>query len=414
MRYFLLLLLLPGLLQAACLCDTQGEQDAILACLPDDPPIVIPPVEPGDFDSTAMLNASEGMVPGEWREIPNTIIPLTQPQELLAIQDADGGQPLRGGSGPKAVITAWNSAAYDEKRGHLYFIGGGHGDYGGNEVFRFNLSTLTWTRLTLPAALNGPNEAERDGYLCQVPIGSPAATHTWDGLIWNPVADRLWLFPHRGFCYYGRVALQWKWWEFDPVDMSWTEHQTPDTAYGYAGTTWLPNTGQVFVRPAESFDPNMGTVGPLIINPDGSVDQRGDYKAVATSHTATFNPIDGSVLAAFGPGLYRQNLPDLGRMELLHYWPQEILDVMPPRKKPNTVGWEFDSDTETFLLWPGGRETIEYDSRTEVYTILSNAGSVEAPFHLNSYVFGHWQRIPQLGLYVAYNNPDEGFWIYKR
>jgi len=33
--------------------------------------------------------------------------------------------------GPHAVLTEWNGAAFDEKNLLLYFMGGGHSDYGG-------------------------------------------------------------------------------------------------------------------------------------------------------------------------------------------------------------------------------------------------------------------------------------------
>lgn len=54
-------------------------------------------------------------------------------------------------SGPKSVISAWNGAAFDSQRLKMYFHGGGHRDYGGNEVYELDLLLGRWTRLTDPS-----------------------------------------------------------------------------------------------------------------------------------------------------------------------------------------------------------------------------------------------------------------------
>ena len=56
-------------------------------------------------------------------------------------------------TGPRSVIDAWNGAAFDPERLILYFHGGGHRDYGGNEVYSFDLRKGLWRRLTEPAPL---------------------------------------------------------------------------------------------------------------------------------------------------------------------------------------------------------------------------------------------------------------------
>ncbi len=62
--------------------------------------------------------------------------------------------------GPRAVLIAWNGAAFDEESLFFYFMGGGHADYGGNEVYEFDLKTERWARLTdalLPLSLERNN-----------------------------------------------------------------------------------------------------------------------------------------------------------------------------------------------------------------------------------------------------------------
>ena len=52
----------------------------------------------------------------------------------------------------KKGITAWTGAAFDKRRQRLLVSGGGHNDYGGNEVYAFSLMDLKWLRLTDPIA----------------------------------------------------------------------------------------------------------------------------------------------------------------------------------------------------------------------------------------------------------------------
>ena len=53
--------------------------------------------------------------------------------------------------GPWAVTAAWSSMAWDSNRGILIFWGGGHANYPGNEVYRWNGNTLLWERASLPS-----------------------------------------------------------------------------------------------------------------------------------------------------------------------------------------------------------------------------------------------------------------------
>ncbi len=92
-------------------------------------------------------------------------------------------------SGPGSVLTAWNGAAFDEKNLLLYFMGGGHGDYGGNEVYEFDLETGRWSRLTDPSPLSflyqrREKTSSKAARYCWTPDMRrvPGAAHTYDGL----------------------------------------------------------------------------------------------------------------------------------------------------------------------------------------------------------------------------------------
>jgi hypothetical protein len=82
-----------------------------------------------------------------------------------------------GSSGPASVIHAWSGGAYASdlgSSGSLICYGGGHTDYEGNEVYRFDLATRTWSRLS--NAYQGVSWPRSSGIW---PDGTPGVVHTY-------------------------------------------------------------------------------------------------------------------------------------------------------------------------------------------------------------------------------------------
>ena len=60
--------------------------------------------------------------------------------------------------GQRGAFSAWSGGAFAPdlgRSGSIVHTGGGHGDYGGNEVYRFDFQTRLWARLTEPHAYGG-------------------------------------------------------------------------------------------------------------------------------------------------------------------------------------------------------------------------------------------------------------------
>ena len=102
--------------------------------------------------------------PGQWYEVPNSklepFLPVPIPPNW---------------SGPDSIMGSWSGGAYDSLRDRLIVWGGGHNDYGGNEIYTFDLASLSWARIwgpspNIPAAGGSCNEAYTDG--------NPASRHT--------------------------------------------------------------------------------------------------------------------------------------------------------------------------------------------------------------------------------------------
>ena len=94
-----------------------------------------------------------------------------------------------------SVVSAWGGAAADTKRNRLIIWGGGHTDYSGNEVYSLNLGLAapTLTRLTNPSDFT-KNPAGCPGPDSNIVDGTPVSRHTYGGIVYLPVQDKLFSF----------------------------------------------------------------------------------------------------------------------------------------------------------------------------------------------------------------------------
>jgi len=155
------------------------------------------PIDSNNLDPLTQILATNPMAGQEWRQIApagtsnigDVLLSSAQAQQFL---QTNGGVEFWGNSGSKSVLGAWNSAAFDAVNNRMYFFGGGHKDYGGNEVYMYDFDALSWSRITDPAPLVVV-EGAGGGDPAYIPQSSPAAPHTYDGLLWNPVSQTMWL-----------------------------------------------------------------------------------------------------------------------------------------------------------------------------------------------------------------------------
>ncbi|WP_326540134.1 hypothetical protein [Pseudorhodoferax sp.] len=99
--------------------------------------------------------------------------------------DANGG----GTSSPGKIIGAWGGFAWDDARGDLVLWGGGHADYPGNEVYRWQGATRRWQRASLPSEIRRVN---RDIFVAaDGSAHAPAAAHPYANTVYLPRLDRV-------------------------------------------------------------------------------------------------------------------------------------------------------------------------------------------------------------------------------
>ena len=94
------------------------------------------------------------------------------------------------------AFTAWSGMAFDQARGRWWLpAGGGHADYGGNEIYLYDFAANDWARITNPQPLTGPfmRDGDKDGTMdeCRMPASGPPSSHLYDGAIYVPSTDEV-------------------------------------------------------------------------------------------------------------------------------------------------------------------------------------------------------------------------------
>ena len=90
---------------------------------------------------------------------------------------------------PRKIISAWSSMAWDPNRSHLIIWGGGHANYAGNDVYRFDAADLRWHRASLPSAVRAPF-GDRRYFAWDGALNAPISSHTYDNQEFLPLLDR--------------------------------------------------------------------------------------------------------------------------------------------------------------------------------------------------------------------------------
>jgi hypothetical protein len=223
--------------------------------------------------SPHLAKIAASMPPG-WQAIPNTRFRDVTPKK---------GETEWGTVGPKSVLIAWNNLAFDGEA--LYAHGGGHADYGGNEVYRFSLSTLKWERITEPSPYpprilknpdGTPTPKKSNPARCPAPMHGPPSSHTYDGKF--VVGGKLWVSTVGiAFCPSG-VGEIWYGglWSMDLKTKRWERVDPP--IGGFPLTAVLPN-GTVYIgdrRDELIYNPRSGRV----LQRQGGYGSEGDGSAV--------------------------------------------------------------------------------------------------------------------------------------
>lgn len=350
-------------------------------------------------DGAATLDAVASSIGPGWHSIPNTRFRNVMPKK---------GETEWGVVGPASVLIAWNNLAFDGKA--LYAHGGGHADYGGNEVYRFSLASLEWERLTEaapypPRVLKNPDgsaTAHNSPARCPAPVHGPPSTHTYDGKfiaeakLWVSTAGIAYCPSGVGEIWHGGL------WAFDLVSRQWSRIDTNFNGIGLSAV--LPD-GNVFVADSRSealFDPRTGK----LVQQQGGYGNEGGGSAVydpkrnrvwiANNYSTAYVPLTKDFKFA---GKRIKVLPKK------YGQPGHVTGVR------SDGASAIDPVSGRLLRWSGGKQVVAYTPETDKWEVYDFPTGPNGKGPLYDRLFplpGHD------GVFIAVsNNIDENVWLLK-
>jgi hypothetical protein len=296
------------------------------------------------------------------------------------------------------IVRAWNSAIADTRRNRLIVWGGGHNDYGGNEVYAFELATLQWKRLNDPSPITTCEETASDG--------KPNSRHTYGGLAYIADADRMFSFGGVLFCPHGIDTSAT--WTMDLENLDWTRMDptkggSPNDENHGAVSAYDPTTKLVYV-----YDRSTGF---------WSYDYRKNlYKRLNNQtpldlHSNAVIDSGSALFLTFGDNqIWAVSIAEKGSHNAQNRSKAKGCEGLTGNASP---GLAYDPVQDRVIGWPDFGPTIYiYDSHTNSCT--TQTFTAEAPpdsAHTGSPrssngTFGRFQYFPAYGLFVLASDSD--------
>ncbi|MCC2614866.1 Ig-like domain-containing protein [Aestuariibacter halophilus] len=337
-----------------------------------------------------------------------------------ALLDDSDGQDFWGNMGPNAVFRAWTSAAFSPSQQRFYFFGGGHSDYGGNEIYTFDVSNGSWARLTDPAPLVKPEaHSQKANTTVYLPENSPMSTHTYDGVVWNPTTQSIWTSSPHGFGGGGGVPPHAPetpvMWEFKTATNTW--HQYPASVnFHYPMSAYLAERNQaLFIGHV-----NKKHVAALY-DTDGKETWLGEVIGLdAPGLSSLFvHPQTGQLYSAHKYAIYRLDwqgntlsatkvveFPALEDLHFTNFFAQAAINFRPVDGK--------------FYFWNGGPEIMTWDPQSLDFEVIWNEQDTDTPLRdaqgANK-VFSKFTYVEQGDYFVGLQNAgdnqgSDGVWYW--
>ncbi len=351
---------------------------------------------------TGLVSAAglPSLQPGQWYEVPGS--------DLLQVAPSP-----RPPGNIVNVMRAWSGGAFDSRRDRLLVWGGGHADYGGNELYAFSLASLSWQRLTDPSFLASNYDFAAHGWINgsdTYPDGRPASRHTYAGLAYLASPFDL-LFANSGSVYRNGNSKR-STWLFDLASGSHAWHRKspkPGTAYEGVVAAYDPVGRKVWVQShyhLYSYDlatdrwqtrsaylSSSGCGGSLPHYMNGAIDPDHRIFLLIGAGCAFYYDISGN------GNLVRHQLGGTGDSSV---------------KNGVAPGLAYDSQAGVFLAWNGGTSVYSIDLRgsTPVWTRHSGQGANPGAPAANG-TYGRFQYSPASNLLVLVNDVASNVFLYR-
>lgn len=334
------------------------------------------------------LKLTTAMQPGEWKELPGAIGDV-----FVDRNKTQGDGDI---NGPMSVIVSWNGAAWDDNCG--YFLGGGHADYGGNEVYSYcwkGKQAFRWEVLMPPSKADPSDKSD-----CPHPKAGPRAYHTYDGVIYLAKTKSIFIWGTVGYCLghmFGVDELPELVLESTP---KWILHP-PGPILGYAHTAYNDKNGKVYIWQGNDgvykFDPKTfkydfagGSTPNYGANTNMIYDSQRNVLWTLTD--------DGLFQFILNPA---GDVTELKLISAATQYPEKISggDGMLLRKGK-------------LYFWAGNNVVNKFDPDTGAWTKYRATG--KTPTRISSYgIFSKWQYLEEYDVFVGVSHYQQGMWVWK-
>lgn len=417
---------------------------------------------PADPDLSRVLAVLRGQPEGSWVRLnKNSFKDVITPYPLRA-------QAAPAYRNPMGIIYPWASYAWDSKRAHLLIYGGGHGNYAGNDVYRWVAASQRWERASLPSNIKQVPGSHAmlplDG-----PMNAPVSSHTYDGSVYLAQSDRYWVFgqgvfpdagPHKRFDDQGKWVYTGPY-LFDPArahpnkvggtDGSGVDPSTPGGRMWHNRDLW-----SVMKARGQAFPERSGCLTSAAAIEDGSdvvymsSAYSGGPKHYLFRHTLPNLEDSGQdtweVVGAPGVNVGCHTVGALDRHNRLYirtggkeenpaspafiYWDlakpgplngsrgvtRDQLLGDPAFHMQEHFGMDYDPQRQRMLLWAGGQEvwSLRVDKPGNRWEVARTAAAAPqgAPGLSGTGVMGKWNYISNLDVFIGLED-DGDIWAYK-
>jgi hypothetical protein len=395
----------------------------------------------------------------------NTFASVLQPHNLIP-------PDCHSNSGQNAIINAWGGFAYDQNRGALLTFGGGHADYCGNDIYRFNLATLAWERAGISSQMVNyqVNATLQTAYPIDGLENAPNTAHMYDGLSFAGAADRLVYFGYSkgtnfsgtgASVYPGPVQPDTGPWLFDPAKAD------PNKVVGSTGSAVDPSIpgGQMWQN-REYHNNHPGAYLPISFGVQSSSSDavcKGGEDVIYTRTAGAFNVssgliryeipkpadptldnlvqvgADGNYIAQADLAVDTEHAVAVllgGPSALFSFWdlnqsgasnPMQTVSVVTDLtggfSLGNRAGMAYDPVRGRFLLWDGASSvwSLTLPSAVPMVTtgwtvqqLLSTGGPTGALLPNSGGANGKWKYAHGLDVFIGLREaPNGDVWIYK-
>jgi hypothetical protein len=318
-----------------------------------------------------------------WYELPNT--------KLRAFCPSSTTYPnIVGGSGCAGVTQAWGGAAFDEIGNRMLITGGGHTDWGGNEVYEVDLDTGTMRRI------NNPSYPVRDGcaFNSIYADGRPVARHTYNQLEYLPGANLLFMFSGSRWNCGGFGGDTWT---FDPASDHWTQISSalhPREEFSLS-VVRDPVSGLLYARDTNEFYSYHPTTQQWSVRSDNEFAISAYKQAVIDPHRRRY-----FMYIANDRHLYSYDISSTTASSPM----VSAITTGCSFMDSDAVGWAYDPVLDRLIAWDGGDAVQVLNPDTATCTTLSYPGG---PTKTDTGTYGRFRYSPTSGVYLSCNKIDD-------